>query len=275
MPATRLSGRPHSGRAVRLHRRRSVRDQDRQQWSPSAAGARCTGRAVPCVGHTRSTARSSPTTHRAGSSPRDCGGWRAGSDTVASRCSTAAGRHGPPRAGHRNRCTAAPTPGDFREGTSLVDVVDRRRSSGGNSASPNGCCVDARMPERYRGEQEPIDPVAGHIPGALNRPWQQNLDTGSALQAADAAASPSSTRCWPIDLPDQVTHQCGSGVTACHNVLAMEVAGLPGSTLYAGLMERVDRRSVASDSYRRATVARSLAVAVLSARRRRRSQVRR
>ena len=93
--------------------------------------------------------------------------------------------------------------------------------------------IDARTAERYRGEQEPIDPVAGRIPGAFNRPWQQNLNPDQTFKAAhelrsefDALLASRTT--------DQITHQCGSGVTACHNVFAMELAGLPGSALYGG-----------------------------------------
>ena len=93
--------------------------------------------------------------------------------------------------------------------------------------------IDARAPERFRGELEPLDPVAGHIPGALNRPFKDNLDAGGRflppgqLRAAFdtlLAGRPTS----------EVVHQCGSGVTACHNLLAMELAGLPGAALYPG-----------------------------------------
>ncbi len=92
--------------------------------------------------------------------------------------------------------------------------------------------VDARSAERFRGEQEPIDPVAGHIPGALNRPMTDNLVDGFFKPAAQLRDE------WLVVLgdqqPDQVVHMCGSGVTACHNLLAMEIAGLQGSRLYAG-----------------------------------------
>lgn len=93
--------------------------------------------------------------------------------------------------------------------------------------------IDARTPERYRGEQEPIDPVAGHIPYALNRAFQRNLNaqglflTPEQLRAQFKQLVGNTT-------PEQVVHYCGSGVTACHNVLAMEHAGLSGSKLYAG-----------------------------------------
>ncbi len=93
--------------------------------------------------------------------------------------------------------------------------------------------IDARTAERYRGEQEPIDPVAGHIPYALNRPLQLNLD------AQGLFLSPEQLRAQFKQLigntaSEHVVHYCGSGVTACHNLLAMEYAGLAGSKLYAG-----------------------------------------
>lgn len=92
--------------------------------------------------------------------------------------------------------------------------------------------VDARAAERYRGEQEPIDPVAGRIPGAINRPLTDNLENGHFKSAAQLQQE------WLQLLADtpveQIVHMCGSGVTACHNQLAMEIAGLSGSRLYPG-----------------------------------------
>ncbi|WP_286239652.1 sulfurtransferase [Neptuniibacter halophilus] len=92
--------------------------------------------------------------------------------------------------------------------------------------------VDARAEARFRGEQEPIDPVAGHVPGALNRPLTDNLHDGQFKPAAQLRSE------WLALLagadPSGVVHMCGSGVTACHNLLAMEIAGLSGSRLYAG-----------------------------------------
>jgi len=93
--------------------------------------------------------------------------------------------------------------------------------------------LDARTAERYRGEHEPIDPVAGHIPGARNRPWQQNLNADQTFKSARELRSEFAAL-LEQRTPDQVTHQCGSGVTACHSVFAMELAGLPGSALYGG-----------------------------------------
>lgn len=93
--------------------------------------------------------------------------------------------------------------------------------------------VDARAPARYRGDAEPIDPVAGRIPGARNRPLTMNLDDGGAFKppAALRAEFESVLAGAP---PGRVIHYCGSGVGSCHNVLAMEVAGLSGSRLYPG-----------------------------------------
>lgn len=98
---------------------------------------------------------------------------------------------------------------------------------------PDLCIIDARAAERYRGEVEPLDPVAGHIPGARNRPTALNL------QADGRFKSGPELRAEFEDLledcaPQQVVHQCGSGITACHNLFAMELAGLSGSALYPG-----------------------------------------
>ncbi len=95
------------------------------------------------------------------------------------------------------------------------------------------CLIDARTPERYRGEQEPIDPVAGHIPHALNRPFQLNLDSAGLFLSADPLSKHFKQLIGSTP-PEQVVHYCGSGVTACHNLLAMEQAGLTGSKLYPG-----------------------------------------
>ncbi|MFO1302626.1 MAG: sulfurtransferase [Burkholderiales bacterium] len=93
--------------------------------------------------------------------------------------------------------------------------------------------LDARAPERYRGETEPFDPVAGHIPGARNRPHTHNLNADGTFKTASALRDEFGAILdgTPHDL---VVHQCGSGVTACHNILAMEVAGLGMTRLYPG-----------------------------------------
>lgn len=92
--------------------------------------------------------------------------------------------------------------------------------------------VDARGAARFAGIEEPIDPLAGHIPGVVNRPYTQNLQAGR-FKAAATLREEFETLLQGKP-PTAVVHQCGSGVTACHNLLAMEHAGLRGSKLYAG-----------------------------------------
>lgn len=93
--------------------------------------------------------------------------------------------------------------------------------------------VDARAAERYRGDIEPMDPVAGHIPGAINRPYSLNLGPQGTFKTPAQLRGEFDALLAGLS-PSTIVHQCGSGVTACHNLLAMEVAGLPGSRLYPG-----------------------------------------
>jgi len=93
--------------------------------------------------------------------------------------------------------------------------------------------IDARGPERFRGEVEPLDRVAGHIPGAINRPYKDNLEATGRFKARERLAREFGELLGSRS-PDGVVNQCGSGVTACHNLLAMEAAGLPGASLYPG-----------------------------------------
>jgi thiosulfate/3-mercaptopyruvate sulfurtransferase len=93
--------------------------------------------------------------------------------------------------------------------------------------------IDARAGERYRGEVEPMDPVAGHIPGALNRFYKTNLKPDLTFRPAAELKREFAALIGPR-APERVGHSCGSGITACANIFAMEYAGLPGSKLYAG-----------------------------------------
>ncbi|WP_455234413.1 sulfurtransferase [Thiogranum longum] len=102
-----------------------------------------------------------------------------------------------------------------------------------NLASRDVLLVDARSRERFCGDVEPIDPVAGHVPGAANRPFNENLRENGAFVAPDLLKAQWKDLLEGRD-PSSVIHMCGSGVTACHNLLAMEVAGLTGSRLYVG-----------------------------------------
>lgn len=92
--------------------------------------------------------------------------------------------------------------------------------------------LDARAPERFRGEVEPIDRVAGHVPGAVNRPYAANLRDGRFRPTAELAEE--FVALLDGRDPSQVVAMCGSGVTACHHLLAMAHAGLPGARLFAG-----------------------------------------
>lgn len=102
----------------------------------------------------------------------------------------------------------------------------------GNLQSKNSVVIDARMADRFQGQNETLDPVGGHIPDAINYCFRNNL-------SSKVFKSPEQLYKDFVDLlgtkkASEVIHQCGSGVTACHNVLAMELAGLKGSRLYAG-----------------------------------------
>lgn len=95
------------------------------------------------------------------------------------------------------------------------------------------CLLDARSAERFRGEQETFDPIAGHIPGASNVPCAGNLDAQQKLLSPEILRQRFELALNGRD-PSQVICMCGSGVTACHNLLAMEIAGLTGARLYVG-----------------------------------------
>jgi thiosulfate/3-mercaptopyruvate sulfurtransferase len=130
---------------------------------------------------------------------------------------------------------AHPSASDARQlsmGTPLnmavgVDEVERIR------LDPTYRLLDVRAPERYAGRSEPIDPVAGHIPGAVNVPLAGNLDAHGCLLTAAALRERYRPYCHTQDA-SHIVIMCGSGVTACHSLLALEHAGLHGARLYAG-----------------------------------------
>lgn len=123
------------------------------------------------------------------------------------------------------------TPTDFTIGK-VAPTVD---ASGimGSLARRALFIIDARGAERFRGDTEPMDPVAGHIPGARNRPYTENLAAGNVFKPASELRAEFEAFLGDAGL-DAVVHQCGSGVSACHNILAMEIAGMTGSRLYPG-----------------------------------------
>jgi thiosulfate/3-mercaptopyruvate sulfurtransferase len=127
---------------------------------------------------------------------------------------------------------AAPTPASFvaaprRE--MIVDVNGVEAITGSRSA----LLLDARAPQRYRGETETLDRVAGHIPTASNYFYQQNVDDQGMFRSADDLRAQFG-RALGSTSPRDVVCYCGSGVTACHNLLALEHAGLTGARLYPG-----------------------------------------
>lgn len=105
------------------------------------------------------------------------------------------------------------------------EVLSRR-------GEPAGWLFDVRAAERFRGEVEPLDPVAGHIAGALNHPFSQSLRDGRFKSSAELHDQLAPVLCGRK--PEEVVVMCGSGVTACHLLLAMEHAGLHGARVYAG-----------------------------------------
>lgn len=118
-------------------------------------------------------------------------------------------------------------PGGFDDALLLDADGVRAHLAGG------GLLLDARAGERFRGEIEPIDPAAGHVPGALSRPYADNLDASGGFLPA-AALRQAFAGLLAGRAPDRLVAMCGSGVTACHHLLAMAHAGLPGARLYTG-----------------------------------------
>jgi thiosulfate/3-mercaptopyruvate sulfurtransferase len=126
------------------------------------------------------------------------------------------------------RFTAAPAAGLVVTTAALAQAVAAGALTRGELT-----LVDARSADRFAGQNETLDPVAGHIPGARNHPFSGNLDAHGRFLSA-----PELRRCWADTLRERpaatLIAMCGSGVTACHNLLALEAAGLAGARLYAG-----------------------------------------
>ena len=118
-----------------------------------------------------------------------------------------------------------PGPVQFTGVTTHDQIEDRR-------------VIDARAPERYRGDHEPIDPRPGRIPGSLNIPTGENLDRGGLF------LNPSRLAAVYSEVPDDAVVSCGSGVTACHDALAMVVAGRPMPDVYVGSYSEWSRRDL-------------------------------
>lgn len=128
--------------------------------------------------------------------------------------------------------TPTPSPGRFVLGNSLVRALgttELQQALG----SPGQTVIDARATPRFRGEVEPLDPVAGHIPGALNRPFADNIGPDGRFKPAAQLKQEFLQLLGGRD-PAGVVHQCGSGVSAVPNLLGMEIAGLGPTALFAG-----------------------------------------
>ena len=127
-------------------------------------------------------------------------------------------------------------PAHFQANFLLADPLVKLVSADTVSAQlgrPTQTLIDARANARFKGEVEPMDPVAGHIPGALNRPFSQNLGADGRFKPAEQLKAEFQALLGARD-PATVVHHCGSGVSAVPNILAMEIAGLGGTGLYAG-----------------------------------------
>ncbi|MBV6274181.1 sulfurtransferase [Alcaligenaceae bacterium CGII-47] len=122
--------------------------------------------------------------------------------------------------------------GTVPTGSPMMPVVDAQAVLD-NLDQAGFTVLDARAVQRYNGTVEPIDPVAGHIPGALNRPFQCNVQADGRFKPAQVLRE-EFLAVLGSRIDAGVVHQCGSGITACHNLFAMELAGLHGTALYPG-----------------------------------------
>ena len=113
------------------------------------------------------------------------------------------------------------------QGVVLIDEMEQNVAS-----TKRKMVIDARTPDRFRGENETLDPVGGHIPGATNRCFKENLVSGKFKSPEQLYKE--FVLLIGQNKPGTIIHSCGSGVSACHNLLAMEAAGLTGSRLHVG-----------------------------------------
>jgi thiosulfate/3-mercaptopyruvate sulfurtransferase len=129
-----------------------------------------------------------------------------------------------------------PVPGNFKGTVTLEDVAEAAQD-------PSRIVIDVRETPRYLGKTEPIDLIAGHIPGAINVPYLVNLGEGNRYLPAGELKAHYEDVLGDV-APAQVIVHCGSGVTACHTLLALEHAGLPGAQLYVGSWSEWSRRDL-------------------------------
>lgn len=129
--------------------------------------------------------------------------------------------------------TTPPAPGSFESAAALVATVERDALLRNVQSAGPLTIIDARSADRFRGENETLDARAGHIPGARNRFFRDNLEASGQFKPAALLREEFQALLGSDDARTSV-QQCGSGVTACHNLLALEIAGLEGSRLYPG-----------------------------------------
>ncbi|KAA3633143.1 MAG: sulfurtransferase [Proteobacteria bacterium] len=127
-----------------------------------------------------------------------------------------------------------PVPATLSESRPRREICDIDEVSHIASGDSDCLLLDAREAARFEGRHEPLDPVAGHIPRSINAPFGANLDERKRFLAPDLLRARFESLLGAEIDPCGVVHMCGSGVTACHNLLAMEVAGLNGSRLFPG-----------------------------------------
>lgn len=132
----------------------------------------------------------------------------------------------------RGEGSSSPRRGSFQLQPSLMRTEDYSALLEG-LPEQRQLIVDARAPDRYRGDVEPFDPVAGHIPGALSRSFRENLQANGCFKPPAVLRDEWLALLGGRSIGELVT-QCGSGVTACHHLLALEIAGLAGAALYPG-----------------------------------------
>lgn len=140
--------------------------------------------------------------------------------------------------GSNEPSSTAPYPSDrWQLPTVSIDEVKTA------AKDPQALVIDVREAYRYRGDQEPIDLVAGHIPGAVNIPYINNLSDDGTFRAADDLAALYHQAVGHRD-PSRIVVHCGSGVTACHTLLALDHAGIKGANLYVGSWSEWSRRNL-------------------------------
>ncbi len=157
--------------------------------------------------------------------PGDSRGDAQGDSRAGSRADSGAGAH---RGRPARRFEPRPD-GDMLASTLEIESLVAK----GRIAGADAVLVDARGADRFAGRNETIDPVAGHVPGARNHPFTDNLDAGGRFLDRGTLRERFANVLEGVP-PDAAICMCGSGVTACHNLLAMEIAGLQGARLYAG-----------------------------------------